>query len=415
MENVRNAFSFITDLPKAIWNGLVAFGSMIWDGINWIADRFHDAWVTLSNAFSWIGNKIREFGEWLYNGIVWVGKQVWQLIVNAINWIAERLADFCNWVRSSFETMIQGINQWWCNVLLSFRAKMKAIIATDLTLHFAWKSAEKIPQVERFRDIFKPLVGIGISPFIGIIVAEIFDAMVPMPKCENVTLMPTPQLPEIVVRPMTATAVPEPSAPEIQPLPTLPGVFPGIVRITATEHAIVYPIVMPKRVAEYEATEETEITLFGGAPSAPIATETVEVSYTITAPGTVEYPLQTTEVAEVYMTKSRAVALQTAEVAGVRYVVTTAVSVSPIVATEEATVLYSLLSGVKEIPTLETAEVIVTPPRLAPYVAPEAVEVVAVTLTGIGGEAVLEVRTYDERTITVVTYDETTIIVRTHP
>ena len=163
VENVRNAFSFITDLPKAIWNGLVAFGSMIWDGIRWIADRFHDAWVVLSNAFSWIGNKLREFGEWIYNGIVWLGKQVWQLIVNAINWIAERLADFSNWVRQSFETMIAGINQWWCNILLSFRAKMKAIIATDITLHFAWKSAEKIPQVERFRDIFKPLVGIGLS------------------------------------------------------------------------------------------------------------------------------------------------------------------------------------------------------------------------------------------------------------
>ena len=213
VENVRNAFSFITDLPKALWNGLVALGSMIWDGIRWIADRFHDAWVTLSNAFSWIGNKIREFGEWIYNGIVWLGKQVWQLIVNAINWIAGRLADFCNWVRSSFETMIQGINQWWCNVLISFRQKMKAIIATDITLHFAWKSAEKIPQVERFRDIFKPLVGIGISPIIGVIVAEIFDAMVPQPKCENVTLMPVPQLPEVVVRPISPTAVPEPPAP----------------------------------------------------------------------------------------------------------------------------------------------------------------------------------------------------------
>ncbi|MCD6148927.1 DUF2341 domain-containing protein [bacterium] len=357
VENVRNVFNFITDLPRAIWNGLVAFGSMIWDAIRWVADRFHDAWVTLSNAFSWIGNKLREFGNWIYNGIVWLGKQVWQLIVNAINWIAERLADFCNWVRTSFETMIQGINQWWCNILISFRQKMKAIIATDLTLHFAWKSAEKIPQVERFRDIFKPLVGIGISPIIGVIVAEIFDAMVPQPKCENVSIMPVPQLPEVVVRPLIPTAVPEPSAPEVQPLPTLPGVFPGIVRITVTEHAIVYPIVMTKRVAEYEATEEAEITLFGGVPSAPIATETVEVSYTITAPGTVEYPIQTTEATEVYMAKSGVAALLTVEATELVYVITTPTTTELIVTTEEAVPVYAIRSATKELITSETAEV----------------------------------------------------------
>ncbi|RLG74529.1 MAG: hypothetical protein DRO14_05625, partial [Thermoprotei archaeon] len=137
-------------------------------------------------------------------------------------------------------------------------------------------------------------------------------------------------------------------------------VFPGIVRITATEHAIVYPIVMPKRVAEYEATEETEITLFGGAPSAPVATESVEVSYTITAPGTVEYPLQAVEVTEVYMTKSRAVALQTAEVAKIVYVITTPTTTELIVTTEEAVPVYTIRSVAKELIASETAEVTYT-------------------------------------------------------
>lgn len=257
----------ITDFGNWLYQGLLGFAEWIYNGIKWIADRI---WEALQNAYNWLasgitwlGNQIYAFGNWIYNGIIWLWNTVVNIVVGAFNWIMERLKDIWEVLGAWYGSIVDYVNAWYSNLMVTFRRKLKLMILADVSIYGIWKSMETMTTARSFREIPLAFGKALAMPIFGALVAEMVDAIVPMPSTSSIELVPKIPWGEFKYTPLSISLPAEKPAPTTPAIPTLPTTYPTAYRpINEEEGEIkgeveyIYPIFMSY---EAEGTVEGEV------------------------------------------------------------------------------------------------------------------------------------------------------------
>jgi hypothetical protein len=161
----------------------------------------------------------------LMNGLIYVSKQVYDFFVNVGMTLYNAI--------TSFKT---SIDEWFFNIISTFRGKIKSSIMFSVTTHTAWKSAEKIPEGK----ITGGIIGLLASPFLGYIMSELIDSLLPSPSTpiSPIATIPSVTMPSLVL---------EEKYP-LPPAPSAPGAMVVGVGVTPKERTI-YMSVVDKSVS----------------------------------------------------------------------------------------------------------------------------------------------------------------------
>jgi len=74
-DKISDVFTWLTNVAKAIWDGIVSTLGMVWDFLKGIGGV--------------IAGALRGFFEWIWSGIQWVGERIWE----GVRWVATRTAE----------------------------------------------------------------------------------------------------------------------------------------------------------------------------------------------------------------------------------------------------------------------------------------------------------------------------------
>jgi len=242
----------IVNTGQGIFSGLVAFGSQLWDAIckfaetigSWLYNAFkwiYDGikyWVDvfgtwISNAITWVGSgiswvaqQIYNFGNWLYNSIVYI----WNWIINAVRGIWGAIGDFfggvANAIGSWWGSVVNGVNTWFTNLIVGIRNKIVNTIIADVSIHFGWKSIERLMSASSFKDAGFSILGLVSAPFVGYLFGNIVNGLIPTPSTTPIQLIPE-------ITPFTYT----PPTLEIQTPTEKPAPYMGVVPTAPTAGA----------------------------------------------------------------------------------------------------------------------------------------------------------------------------------
>lgn len=172
----------LVDSFNWIWKGLSDFGNSVLEGFINIANGIY-------NAFSWIGTQVFNFGQWLWSGIQGFAN----MVVNGFIYVMNAVYDFLVTASNTIWTFIVGfktsVDQWWGNMMVSIRSKLKQSIMFSVTTDIAWKSAQSIPSKlmssrsigEMGTGFIGALGGLIVAPFAGYIMSEMLDVLIPTP------------------------------------------------------------------------------------------------------------------------------------------------------------------------------------------------------------------------------------------
>ena len=243
---VQGFFEWLSGVGAGLTDTLGELGSWLFGGLQWLGDRFKEAWEYFTNwlyegikwladqlynaynwlatqianglawigsGLSWIGEQIYNFGQWLYNGIVWVAQTIWNTLVGIVNWIIEQLRNAWNSIIGFANGFINSFNQTINDWVKGLRDKFKYFILINTTVPTvldAYYEFVKEPSL-------KKLLGILTVPIFGAITAELIDSIVPRPHSRQVIIYPPFNLPFWEYSPFT------PTLPEFPEKPVSPG------------------------------------------------------------------------------------------------------------------------------------------------------------------------------------------------
>jgi len=258
--------SSISNTGQGIFAGLVNFASALWDAIQkfgeWIWKGLTEAWEYLYNGLkywadvfgqwfnmamswigsgvSWLGAQLYNFGQWIWNGIMYIA----QYIGNALTGVWNAIVGFFSSLSTAFwgwwNAVATGINNWWTGIILGIRNKIKHSVMASITISSAWKAGEKFldkfSEVKSIRGAISTvgggLLGMFGSLFVGYILGELVDGLIPTPSTSSFQLIPTLTAPTIPSFEMTITppSIPTPPTPGFPTtgIPTPPGLGYGL-------------------------------------------------------------------------------------------------------------------------------------------------------------------------------------------
>jgi len=238
-QNLWSQIQNISNTGQGLFAGLSAFGSMIWDGIRYLSDKVKDAF----NFFVDVGNSIKnafiEFGkwvwstfanlpnaiysalQWIYNGAIWLGSQVSNIFASVYNFFASAIEGISSTFQSWVDGFREAINNWWTNMVIGFRNKLKTTIMTNLSIILMWKGFEKAIESPEIKSIGMAIVTPFLAPIGGSIVAEMIDRIVPKPSTSTYELVPPVTIPTITMPRLEVPTAPYPAPPEVPPTPAI--------------------------------------------------------------------------------------------------------------------------------------------------------------------------------------------------
>jgi hypothetical protein len=273
--------SNIINTGQGIFTGLLHFGGFLYQGlvdsfksmyygIKWFADQLRAGYEAIAtyfnNAFTFLAQNLYSVGQWLWsgiqgfanmlmNGLIYVSKQVYDFFVNVGMTLYNAI--------TSFKT---SIDEWFFNIISTFREKIKSSIMFSVTTHTAWKSAEKIPEGK----ITGGIIGLLASPFLGYIMSELIDSLLPTP---STPISPVPTIPSVTM----PSLVLEEKYP-MPPAPSAPGALVVGVGITSEEQGItmyVFDGLIPPTVTGEFRSETIGESSLTPSPSVTVSTELI--------------------------------------------------------------------------------------------------------------------------------------------
>jgi len=298
---VENLWNWMTGIGQTFTNTLGELGSWLFGGLQWLGDKFKEAWDNftkwlyeglkwiadrlkegyealaqwisgglqwISSGLSWIGNQLYNFGQWIWNGILWVAHQVTSIVENFFNWLWSQLVNVWNTIVGFVTGWISSINDYLNLFIKSLRSKLKQFIIVNTTLPAIFKAYDTLVE----NPSIKGLIGVVAAPFTGAILAELVDAVIPKPQSERVIIFPELNIPTLS---MTAIAIPRPPAPEMPSFeqaitniitPTITGVVTGLIEkenSVRTEYEIIKATVATVE-KECSVSTEYEVTAIAG-------------------------------------------------------------------------------------------------------------------------------------------------------
>ncbi|MBS7612475.1 hypothetical protein KEJ27_09825 [Candidatus Bathyarchaeota archaeon] len=225
-----------------------------------------------ANAYNFIAQNIFSFGQWLWSGIqgfanmlanslIYIGRSIYNFFIT----IGQTIYDSITSLKTTFE-------DWFFNFIVGFRAKLKASIMFSVTTHIAWKSSEHVFSSGGVKGIADALLGIFLSPFIGSLMSNLIDGLIPTPteRKEIFPSLPSITFPSLVLE-------------EKYPLPPAPSAPTAIVvgvGVTSEERVITIAVV-DKLVPP---TVTREATFIVESENVSTITPTVEVSTELIIP-----------------------------------------------------------------------------------------------------------------------------------
>jgi len=246
----------ISNTGQGLFSGLATLGSALWDAIykfgQWI-------WQSLSN----IPNAIYSAFQWIYNGVIWIGGQISLAIQNVLNFIYNVFGNIYNAIRSWLSGFRDSVNAWFSNLIVGFRAKLKKSIMANISIYGMWKSMEKFIENPSMKTLALAVASPFAFPFLGAMISETIDAMIPTPSTSSIEVMPPIDLPEIAIPTLTIPREPYPSAPAMPPTPIIGLGLPYDIELKPDRVRINY---------DY-TTESTDNTLDPGSISLTLESE----------------------------------------------------------------------------------------------------------------------------------------------
>jgi len=251
----QGLFTGLIAIASALWDAIQKFGQWIYNaltaaltylynGIKYWADIFGQwfnaamSWV--GSGISWIGAQLYNFGQWIWNGIMYIA----QYVGNALTGVWNAIVGFFSSLSTAFwgwwNAVATGINNWWTGIILGIRNKIKHSIMASITISSAWRAGEKL--IDKFSEVNSirgaistvggGLLGMFGSLFVGYILGELVDGLIPTPSTSSFQLIPTLTAPTIPSFEMTITppSIPTPPTPGFPTtgIPTPPGIGYGL-------------------------------------------------------------------------------------------------------------------------------------------------------------------------------------------
>jgi len=203
----KTLYSTIDTIPKAIYNGLIALGIWFWKALNDFASLIG---TSLSTAFSWIWNGLKDLGSYLYQGLALAyrglidfGTWIWssivyigQYIVSLFEWIWKSITSFFSQISKYFIDYFNKLSNMFDTYFYNFSCRMRDKIAqvffVDTTLSVLWKGISSMSSGRISlkggiaRLITAPLFGFGAS--------MLAEAIIPKCKPKTFTFIPTTAL-----------------------------------------------------------------------------------------------------------------------------------------------------------------------------------------------------------------------------
>ncbi|OYT26594.1 MAG: hypothetical protein B6U97_03485 [Candidatus Altiarchaeales archaeon ex4484_96] len=206
----------ITNTGQGIFQGLVHFGSQIWDAItkgldvlgewiqkayewiqkgldilgSWIKEAFKASLEWIGSGIAWVGNQIYNFGWWLWSGIVWIAKQFWRMFVNVVNFIVNVFRGLITQVGEWWDSVADYVNAWWTNLMVSFRNKLFLTITADISLYQGWKATERVVLAKSWKDWAYGFAGLLLAPLTGAIFGAIMNSFIPSSTHAPIEIIP---------------------------------------------------------------------------------------------------------------------------------------------------------------------------------------------------------------------------------
>jgi len=216
-------------LADKIHDAWTWFANQIHGAITWLADRLHDAYNYLANwvgsglqwigaGLSWIGQHIYAFGQWIWNGLCWIARTAASAVENFINWVWKHIVDIWNWIVDTIEGFINAMNDHINSWLESARDKFVRMIMVNTTLEAMFGGIDALKQ----GNIKGGVISLFGAPLAGIFVSSIADAIVPRPHTTKVMVFPTLSLPKMSYSQIAVEKPPIPTKPSPTQIPKFP-------------------------------------------------------------------------------------------------------------------------------------------------------------------------------------------------
>jgi hypothetical protein len=221
----QGIFSGLATFASAIWDAIYKFGEWIWKmGTESLETLGNWIWLSISSFAQYLGawlgqlpKAISDIGNWIWSVMTWIYGSLWTVVSTIWNWIFTSIQSFWNIQIQTFNMLANTVNNWFKDLIISFRSKLIQTVKADLALYIGWKGISKLGEEFGLRS----LLGAFIAPVGGLVSGEIFgsmlDAMIPSTELD-VKLMPTINLPSITVETLTIpeypyTPTPSPTTP----------------------------------------------------------------------------------------------------------------------------------------------------------------------------------------------------------
>jgi len=212
IQGIWSTVQNVTNTGQGILAGLSAFGSMIWDALQWLGSALFTGLGWLYDLGEQIGKGIVEglkgFGEWLwntlanlpnaifstlqwiYNGLIWLGQQLWIGLQNIANWFVNLFTTMAEAINSWIEGWRNAVNEWFTNLFLNFRNKLKQTIVSNLTITLTWKAMERAVSDLSLKSIAGAIISPIAVPIGASVIANVVDSMIPTPSTRTVEIVP---------------------------------------------------------------------------------------------------------------------------------------------------------------------------------------------------------------------------------
>jgi len=248
---------------QSVYDAIVYFSNAVQNALNTLASWISGGLSYIGTGISKIGESLYQFGLQIWNGIVDFVNGFISVIENGINWLINQFMNVYNTVRDWITSTLNGFNTWWTNLIISIRNKIKMTIKTDIMMYFTWKSFDKMTEAKGIFDFIRPIGVLFTSAIMGEIFANVVDTVLPTPSTEPIPLIPTIELPEVTLSPVSIPRLSYGGTPS-QPSP-MPPVYVGYIPIIDMDVGIgceyEYSTVFPRKelTGEIVASYETEV------------------------------------------------------------------------------------------------------------------------------------------------------------
>jgi len=208
---LQNAWNWFGSIGASVQDALGSVGTWIYQGLVYLSNVLGQ-WISsglswIGSGLAWLGQQLYNFGQWLWNGLLWLGNTIVNAFRSIFEWIYGIAVGVFNTILSWAGGFVNFFNQWFTNLILGFRGKLKQLIMYNITM----AGIDKTITSFFTEPSLKKLGGFILAPLAGAFVAEVLDKLIPTPSTQPLQIFPWFTTPSVSLTPI---AIPEIAIPQ---------------------------------------------------------------------------------------------------------------------------------------------------------------------------------------------------------